>query len=34
MIIRDFASVLENKGKIDSIRISDYRLANDKIDTR
>lgn len=34
MIIRDFASVLENKGKIDFIKISDYRLANDKIDTR
>lgn len=34
MIIRDFASVLENKGKIDSIKISDYRLANDKIDAR
>jgi len=34
MIIRDFASVLENKGNVDSIRISDYRLANDKIDTR
>jgi hypothetical protein len=34
MIIRDFASVLENKGRIDSIRISDYRLANDKIDTK
>ena len=34
MIIRDFASVLENKGKIDSIKISDYKLANDKIDAR
>jgi hypothetical protein len=34
MIIRDFASVLENKGNIDSIKISDYKLANDKIDTR
>lgn len=34
MVTRDFASVLENKGKIDSIKISDYRLANDKIDAR
>lgn len=34
MIIRDFASVLENKGKIVSFKISDYRLVNDKIDTR
>jgi hypothetical protein len=34
MIIRDFASVLDNKGKIKSIKISDYKLANDKIDRR
>jgi hypothetical protein len=34
MMIRDFASVLENKENIDAIRISDYRLANDKIDVR
>ena len=32
MIIRDFASVLENKADADSIRISEYRLANEKID--
>jgi hypothetical protein len=34
MIIRDFASVLGNKGSICSIEISDYALANDKIDSR
>jgi len=34
MVIRDYASVLENKGKIKAIEISDYKLANDKIDTR
>jgi hypothetical protein len=34
MLIRDFASLLKNKGKIDSIPISDYVLANDKIDTK
>ena len=34
MIIRDFASVLENKGEINFIKISEYKLANDKIDTR
>jgi hypothetical protein len=34
MIIRDFASVLENKENIDSIKISGYKLANDKIDSR
>ena len=33
MIIRDFASILMNKKDVDdSISISDYRLANDKID--
>jgi len=32
MIIRDFASVLESKADVDSIRISEYRLANEKID--
>ena len=32
MIIRDFAAVLENKADADSIRISEYRLANEKID--
>lgn len=32
MLIRDFASILDNKKKIDSISISDYKLANDKID--
>lgn len=32
MIIRDFASLLDNKKDIDNISISDYKLANDKID--
>ena len=32
MIIRDLASLLENKGNIKCIKISDYRLVNDKID--
>jgi hypothetical protein len=31
MAIRDFASIFEN-GYVDSIKISDYRLINDKID--
>lgn len=34
MIIKDFASVMENKEGADSIKISDYTLANDKIDSR
>lgn len=34
MVIRDFASVLENKENIDSVKISEYKLANDKIDSR
>jgi hypothetical protein len=35
MIIRDFASVLESKEDVDSsIRISEYRLANEKIDLK
>jgi hypothetical protein len=34
MIIRDLASLLENKGNIETIEISDYKLTNDKIDTR
>jgi hypothetical protein len=32
MIIRDFASILENKGNKSCIKISDYKLTNDKID--
>lgn len=32
MIIRGFASILENKKDVPSILISDYKLANDKID--
>lgn len=34
MIIRDLASLFENKEDVDSIKISGYRLANDKIDLR
>lgn len=34
MIIRDLASLMENKGNIKCIKISDYRLANDRIDVR
>jgi hypothetical protein len=34
VVIRDFASVLENKENIDSVKISEYKLANDKIDSR
>lgn len=33
MIIRDLASLLENKGGIHSFKISEYKLTNDKIDT-
>jgi hypothetical protein len=33
MIIADFASILESQG-VESMKISDYRLANDKVDTR
>lgn len=33
MTIRDFASFLNNKRKIKSIKISEYTLANDKIDS-
>jgi hypothetical protein len=32
MVIKDLASVLENKGNIKPIGISEYKLANDKID--
>jgi hypothetical protein len=31
MVIRDLASILENE-YIDSVKISEYKLANDKID--
>lgn len=34
MLIRDLAALLENKVGLDFIRISDYKLANDKIDSR
>lgn len=34
MIIRDLASLLENNANIESAKISDYKLINDKIDTR
>jgi len=34
MAIRDFASVLENMEGVDSLRISEYKLANSKIDLR
>jgi hypothetical protein len=33
MLIRDFASLLKNKKDVKCISISDYSLANDKIDT-
>lgn len=32
MVIRDYATLLENKKGINCIKISDYKLANDKID--
>lgn len=32
MLIRDFASLLKNKKEVNYISISDYTLANDKID--
>jgi hypothetical protein len=31
--VRDFASVLDNKGDIDSFKISEYKLTNSKIDS-
>ena len=34
MLIRDFASLLTNKIEMESIKISEYRLANDRIDAR
>ena len=34
MMIRDFAEILGNKGGVDGITISEYKLANEKIDTR
>lgn len=34
MVIRDFASFLENKKGVQLIEISEYRLANEKIDLR
>ncbi len=33
MMIRDFASVLDNEGDIDSFKISEYKLTNSKIDS-
>ena len=33
MIIRDFASVLDNEGDVDSFKISEYKLTNSKIDS-
>jgi hypothetical protein len=33
MCIRDLASVLENKERVNSIKISNYKLTNDRIDT-
>jgi len=32
MVIRNFATVLPNKREISTMAITDYRLANDKID--
>jgi hypothetical protein len=34
MVIRDYASFLENKKDVKTIEISEYKLANDKIDVR
>ncbi len=34
MMIRGFAELLENKAGVDGIRISNYKLANDKIDVK
>ena len=34
MLIRGFAEILENKSDIEGFKISDYQLANDKIDTK
>ena len=34
MLIRGFAELLENKSGIGFKRISDYKLANDRIDTK
>jgi hypothetical protein len=34
MTIRGFAEILDNKSNIDGFRISEYKLANDKIDTK
>ena len=34
MLIRDYAQLLENKGGLDRLTISDYSLTNDKIDMR
>ncbi len=34
MLIRGYAELLENKSGIESRRISDYKLANDRIDTK
>jgi len=34
MIIRDFASLLENKKDVNHKEFSDYTLVNDKIDVR
>ena len=34
MLIRGFAEILESKSNIECLRISDYTLANDKIDTK
>ena len=34
MLIRDFASLIESKSDINQINISEYRLTNEKIDSR
>jgi hypothetical protein len=34
MVIRDFASVLQSKGDVQPIKISEFRLANEKIDIK
>ena len=34
MLIRDYAEILENKSGIKCLKISDYTLANDKIDMK
>ena len=34
MLIRGYAEILENKSGIECLKISDYKLANDKIDVK